>query len=127
MKQVFYNLSDRIIIFHAYKHNNIGVTISNIKSLQRISLAAPSAAPPMNFLCASNDLFLIFSSTFWMSGVTYISKDRPLEALSFDIELNHKYQLSTKKLTNTVGGTLSGASGGAANVKTRLQRRAAEG
>jgi hypothetical protein len=61
-----------------------------------------------------------------MLGVTYISKDRPLKALSFNIELNYKYQLSTKKLTNTVGGTLSGASGGAVNVKNCLQRRAAE-
>ncbi len=32
-----------------------------------------------------------------MSGVIYISKDRALKGLSFDIKLNYKYQLSTKK------------------------------
>ncbi len=56
-----------------------------------------------------------------MSGITYISKDRPLKALSFGIKLNYKYQLSTKNLTNTVSGTLNGAS----NVKNHLQWRTA--
>ncbi len=56
MKQVFHNLSEGIIIFHVYKHNNISVTISNIKSLQQILLIAPLVAPPM--------IFLIFSTIF---------------------------------------------------------------
>ncbi len=71
--------------------------------------------------------FFDFSTTSGMLGVVYISKNRSLGDLSFDIELNYKYQLSTKNLTNTIDSTLNGTSKGVSDVKNCLQWHAVEG